>query len=186
MTTTSPNREPPSVGPLPPSTSYLGLPELPVPHVPRGLPSPFQAPSLIVPFEISNPKKVIGDSYTAQLSPTVSTVFVFDVDSAHQGKTCTLALHIPPPFDFPAFTPLHINAPGGIIVSRVDGQVPTVGQTGTLGSVASVEYGSQNNVVSGPCEAGQKVGYQVDSVGGLTMDFFQMVNPPMGFFLLVT
>jgi len=143
MAATSPGRETPSAGPSPPSTSYLGLPDLPIPRVPRGLPSPFEAPNLIVPFEKADPKKVIGDSYTAQLSPSVSTVFVFDVSSTYQGKTCTLALRIPPAFDLPAFTPLHINAPGGISVSRVDGQTPAVGQTGPVGSVASVGYDGQ-------------------------------------------
>ncbi|KAH9883102.1 hypothetical protein J1614_000472 [Plenodomus biglobosus] len=143
-----------------------------------GAPTGPSTPNLIVPFDKANPKKVIGDGYTAQLSPTVSTVFVFDVDSVHQGKTCTLALHIPAAFDFPAFTPLHINAPGGVTVSRV-------GISRPIGSVASIDFGQNYNVASSPCEGGQEVGYQVDSVGGLTMDFFQMVNPPLGFFLLV-
>lgn len=173
------------MGPLPPSTSYLTLPDLPLPHVPRGIPSPFQAPILIVPFEKANPKKVLAEEYTAQLSPIVSTIFVFNIDPAYQGKTCTLALHVPLAFDFSAFSPLHINAPGGVTVSRVDNAVPMLSASGPVGSVASVDFGHDYNIASGPCEGGQRVGYQVDSVGGLTMDFFQLVNPPLGFFLLV-
>lgn len=139
-----------------------------------------------MPFEKANPNKVIGDGYTAQLSPTVSTAFAFDIDSAYQGKTCTLTLRIPPAFDFPDFTPLHINAPGGVSVVRVDAETLTGSQTKPVGSIASVGYNGQYNVASGPCEAGQRVGYQVESTGGLTMDFFQMVIPPLGFFLLIT
>lgn len=154
-----------------------------MPNVPRGLPEPFETPHLIIPIDKANPSNVTGNGYVAQLSPTVSTVFVFDVKPTQQGKTCTLTFDVPPAFDYPALAPLHIQAPGGIEVSRLRNTVsPNASVVGTIGSVA---LGSQYDVASFPCESGQTVRYQVDSIGGLTMDWFQMTNPPAGLFMLV-
>ncbi|RYN54916.1 hypothetical protein AA0118_g9007 [Alternaria tenuissima] len=37
----------------------------------------------------ADPTKVIGNGYTVQLSPTASTVFVYDVRPEFTGKACT-------------------------------------------------------------------------------------------------
>lgn len=176
----------------PPSSSRLSFTNLPIPDGPRSLPEPFQAPHLIIPVDKADPAKVIGNGYIAQLSPTVSTVFVYDVPPAHQGKTCTLVFHMPPPFESPDSAPVKIRVPGGISVSELNNQVPAevsakmVGSSSPVGSVPLVQFGQEYNIASAPCKVGQRVGYQVDSLYGLSMDWFQMANPPLGLFMLVS
>ena len=180
--------------PPPPSTTSQGLflTDLPIPNVPHSLPEPFEAPHLIVPIDRANPTKVIGNGYTAQLSPIISTVFVYDVSPAHQGNTCTLVFLMPPAFEYSEFAPVKTRAPGGISVSRLNNQVSAevsasnVGDSSPVGGVALIQPGYQYNIASAPCEAGQSVGYQVDSLYGLDMDWFQMTNPPLGLFMLVS
>lgn len=187
------NRPTPSFPPPPPTSSHgLSLTDLSLPNVPVSLPEPFEAPHLIVPIDKANPTKIIGNGYIAQLSPTISTVFVYDVSPAHQGRTCTLAFLVPPAFDNPDIAPVRIRVPGGINVSRLSNQISAgmsandVGDSSLVGGVALVQPGYQYNLDSVPCEAGQRVGYQVDSLYGLDMDWFQMTNPPLGLFMLVS
>lgn len=61
----------------------------------------------------------------------------------------------------------------------------SIGNTSLIGTVPLVEMASQYNVARFPCEAGQKVGYRVDSVGGFEADWFQLTYPALGLFLLV-
>lgn len=175
------------------STFDLLIEDLPISNaIPTGLQDPFEAPHLIVPIDKADPKKVIGNSYSAQLSTAMSTVFVFDVPPEHQGKSCDLALFMPPPFPFTDLAPAKIRSPGGISVSRLGNQMiladmsaSSVDAYPAVGSVPLIQEGNQYNVANLPCEAGQKVAYQVDSIGGLAMDFFQMTSPPLGLFMLV-
>jgi glucan endo-1,3-beta-D-glucosidase len=118
-------------------------------------------------------------------------VFVYDVRAEFAGKACTLALYMPPPFTMPEMAPVHIRSPGGVSVLRLASQVSnsvamrSIGTTSHIGTVPLVEMASQYNVASFPCETGQRVGYQVDSVGGFEADWFQMTYPALGLFLLV-
>ncbi|KAJ4312106.1 hypothetical protein N0V94_007627 [Neodidymelliopsis sp. IMI 364377] len=150
------------------------------------------APNLIVPVDKANPSKVIGNGYTAQLSPTLSTVFVFDVRPEYQGKTCNIAFHMPPAFPWPDMSPVKVRSPGGITVSSVGQQAASaeisandVGSSKLVGWVPSIEPANQYDIASVPCAAGQRVAYQVESIGGLAMDFFQMTSPPLGLFMSV-
>lgn len=151
----------------------------------RGLEGPFEAPNVIRSFEKGDPTKIVGDGYTASLSPTLSTVFVFDVHPEHQGKTCNLAFHMPPPFKMPELAPVQIQSPGGISVSRL-ADPNNVGDSSPVGEIFSIELGNQYNIANAPCEAGQKIAYQVDSTGGLSMHFFQMTSSALGLFLSVS
>lgn len=174
------------------SSSSIHLIDLPLPtRVPAGLRGPFEAPHLIVPIDKANPSNVVGNGFTAQLSPTISTVFVFDIRPEHSGKLCNLVFFMPPPFPIPDTAPVHLRSPGGIAVARLDNTatIPrisanSVGSSTPVGTIPSIQPANQYTISSAPCEAGQKVAYQVDSVGGLTMDFFQMTSPPLGLFII--
>ncbi|KAI4638259.1 hypothetical protein J4E93_010258 [Alternaria ventricosa] len=156
------------------------------------LQEPFEYPHQLIPIDKADPTKVIGNGYTAQLSPTISTVFVYDIRPEFAGKTCTLALHMPPPFPISETAPVQIRTPGGISVSRLANQVSdtvsmqSVGNSSLLGVVQSIEPAHQYNVASFPCESGQRVSYQVDSINGLDMNWFQMTYPALGLFMLVS
>lgn len=176
------------------SQSRLAIESLPKPSDPPiGLQGPFEAPNLIVPVDKADPSKVIGNGYVAQLSPTMSTVFVFDVRPENQGKTCNLAFHMPPAFPWPDMSPVKSRSPGGIIVSSVGQQAASadisasnVDSSSVIGSIPSLQPANQYNIASVPCAAGQRVAYQIESTGGLVMDFFQMTVPPLGLFMSVS
>lgn len=175
-------------------SSRLADESLPKPnHLPVGLDGPFLAPNLIVPVDKADPSKIIDNSYIAQLSATLSTVFVFDVLPEHQGQTCNLAFHMPPAFSWPDLSPVKMQMPGGILVSSVEQQsaaentsTSNVVSSGLVGWIPLVQPGNQYNLVSTPCAAGQRVAYQIESTGGLAMDFFQMTRPPLGLFMSVS
>jgi glucan endo-1,3-beta-D-glucosidase len=133
----------------------------------------------------------VGNGYTGQLSQTISTVFVFDVGPEHNGMTCNLVFFVPPASPFPDLSPAKIRTPGGITVSRLsnsaagsDVSASEFGASTPVGDAPSIQFASQYTVGSAPCDAGQRVAYQVDSSGGLTMDFFQMISPPLGLFMI--
>ncbi|KAF1926872.1 glycoside hydrolase family 17 protein [Didymella exigua CBS 183.55] len=141
----------------------------------------------------SDPFNIRSNGYVARLSPTLSTVFVFDVRSENRGKTCNLAFYMPPAFPWQDISPVKIRSPGGIIVSSVGQQstsadisASNIVSTGVVGWVPSVQPANQYNLASFPCAAEQKVAYQIESAGGLTMDFFQMTVPPLGLFMSVS
>ncbi|KAF1917862.1 glycoside hydrolase superfamily [Ampelomyces quisqualis] len=146
---------------------------------------------LSCPASSANPAKVVDNGFTAQLSPTVSTVFMFDIRPEHESKLCNLVFFMPSPFPIPDIAPVHLRSPGGIAVARLDNTatIPqisanSVGSSTPVGIVSSIQPANQYTLSSVPCEAGQRVAYQVDSVGGLTMDFFQMTSPPLGLFII--
>lgn len=176
------------------SESRLALESLPTPsNPPSDLQRPFEAPNLIIPVDKADPSKVTGNGYVAQLSSTISTVFVFDIRPENQGKMCNLAFHMPPPSPWPDMSPLKLRSPGGITVSRVGQQAASNGVSANdlsgsniVGSVPSIQPGNQYNIASVPCAAGQTIAYQVESTGGLVMDFFQMTMPPLGLFMSVS
>jgi glucan endo-1,3-beta-D-glucosidase len=183
-----------SSAPASPSPTGIGLEDiegLPQPTF-TPLQEPFEYPHQLIPIDKADPTKVIGNGYTVQLSPTISTVFFYDVRPDFAGKTCTLALHMPPAFPIPETAPIQIRTPGGISVSRIANQVPdivsaqNVGNSSFVGVVPLVQPARQYNVASFPCEAGQRVRYQVDSVNGLDANWFQMTYPALGLFMLVS
>jgi glucan endo-1,3-beta-D-glucosidase len=170
----------------PPAGPFPGLPIL---NQQRGLRPPFVAPYLIVPIDSSNPNAVIGNQYTAQISVTRSTLFVFNNDY-DAGRTCNLVFALPPTFDPHYPSPYTFNIPGGIQLSRLDrpadgtASASAVGGSTPVGSVPQLMPGNKYVIQSGPCEHGL-AGYRIDSTGGLDLNFFQMSSPALGLFMEV-
>jgi glucan endo-1,3-beta-D-glucosidase len=167
-----------------PGPTFPGYPQL---DQPRGLTPPFVAPNLIVPIDSSDPNKVIGNTYTAQVSPTRSTLFVFDVPPS--AKTCNLVFALPPTFDPTYIAPMQINSPGGISITRLD-KLATFGMSANsaaggkvVGAVPLLQPGNKYTIASAPCEGGQQVSYKADSLNGLDFSFFQMTSPALGLFM---
>jgi glucan endo-1,3-beta-D-glucosidase len=121
----------------------------------------------------------------------MSTVFAFDVGPEHKGKICNLVFYMPPTSPFDDLAPVKLRTFGGISLSRLNSGVATpevnasnAGSMTLLGTVPLVQPANQYAISSTPCEAGQRVWYQVDSIGGLSMDFFQTTLPPSGLFMI--
>jgi glucan endo-1,3-beta-D-glucosidase len=133
----------------------------------------------------------VGNGYAAQLSPTLSTVFVFDVRPNLQGRICNLVFFVRPISLLEYLSPAKIRSPGGISVSRLSSRVDSprisadsVGSLTPVGTVPLIQPASSYTVSSMPSQGGQRVAYEVDSVGGLTMEFFQMTSLPSGLFMI--
>lgn len=89
--------------------------------------------------------------------------------------------------------PFKLQATGGIAVTRLSNDRSTsrisadgVDKSIPVVTVPSIEPANQYTIASTPCEAGQKVAYQVNAVAGLTIEFFQMTAPPLGLFVVPT
>lgn len=106
---------------------------------------------------------------------------------------------MPPARPFLDLGPIQVRFPGGIRVSLLSNTTTTanvnlglnlgpinvlVNAGASLGAALSINFGNQYNVGSMPCPAGQRVALQIDSLAGLTVDFFQMTSPPLGLFIV--
>lgn len=161
------------------------------------LPSPteingdYQVPRLIVPIDLVVPDRVIGNSYSADISPSKSTLFNFYIPLTYTGKACALSFYIPPD-DPDVWTPYEIYALGGASVHQLYLRVnenttaQNVGGEAIAGIVPEIRAGMRHVIWDGPCPLGQELGYRVDSVGGLDMRFFQLEKPPLGLFIVAS
>jgi len=161
---------------------------IPLPNVPLDLSGLFQAPQLMVPLDRSNPTTALGTHIIAQLSSTFSTLYTFDIPPEYADKTCNLIFHVPPASQ-EWWQPFRMTTPGGMLVSRLEAPATAltngvnVGASKPVGAVNLLAPGEAHLVSSAPCEAGARVGYRVDALGALELEYFQMSVPPSGLFV---
>ena len=137
-------------------------------------------------MDSSQPDTPLGNGYNAEVSSTLSTIFNFDIPSSYAGETCTLV------FAFPSQSQLttssyNATGSGSIDFAQLSGpatqtttasNVPTV--MSDLGAQA-VSPGNSYTITSGPCAAGQTVTYEMSSIGGYSLEYFQDYNEcPIG------
>jgi glucan endo-1,3-beta-D-glucosidase len=174
--------------PVTPSPVIMPDPFSSIAPEPLTLTGPFEFPHLVVPIDNANPDTVIGSQYVARLSPTYSSLYNFDVRPSYAGKTCSLVFHLPL-LSGDWWQLIQYKSAGGIIVSQLNNiatditSASKVGNTRPIGSVSSLSPGGGYTINSAPCEAGKTVGYRIDAVGGLDLQYFQMVTPPTGLFM---
>ncbi|KAF2463667.1 glycoside hydrolase [Lindgomyces ingoldianus] len=138
-----------------------------------------------------NPDKVVGNNYVARISPRESTLFNFDIPPEHSGKTCNV-IFILPKDTKEWWSGYRMWAPGGISVFQLQNPAQDttsankVGNVKLIGTINQLNLGSGKVIRSAPCEAGKKVGYQVDSVGGLDLQYFQTKEPAIGLWVTVS
>ena len=143
----------------------------------------YEYPHLIVPVDSQNPKKAYGTSYNGTITPTISSIFNFDIPPADAGKTCSLVFLFPSQKDLQtsAYT---FNGKGGIKVTEL--KAPATEQTtyetvpaasGDSKTIASVAPGNEYLVFSNECGSGQRISFEFESTHGLDLSFFQDYNP---------
>lgn len=146
-----------------------------------------EPPHLLVPISSTAPNTAYGSQYSATVNATTATLINFDVPSADQGQTCTVT------FFWAANGWATLESPGGIAVSKL-AEPASQGTTfanappaSAVGSIGSVQAGNTYIIASGPCAAGQTIGYRLDSIQGLALTYFQDQDPSnaMGLFLTV-
>merc|ERR1711939_199086 len=62
---------------------------------PANLDGEYQYPHLIVPVSSENKDKAYGTSYNGTISPSVSSIFNFDLPYSYEGQTCSLVFLFP-------------------------------------------------------------------------------------------
>ena len=159
---------------------------------PASLSGNFEYPHLIVPVNKDTPDTAEGTSYNGTITPSISSIFNFDIPSSDSGKTCTLV------FLFPTQSELTTSAfsqsgSGGFGVALLSSPatesttyntVPSVKTD--LGGPDSVTPGNEYVIYSGACSAGSTLGFEVSSTGGLSLSYFQDYNPfPIGLYVTV-
>lgn len=159
---------------------------------PASLSGTYEYPHLIVPVSKDKPDTAQGTSYNGTISPSTSSIFNFDIPASDSGKTCSLVFLLPTQ-DKLTTSAFSLSGSGGFDVAQL--KSPATAQTTyksvpatekDLGGPSSVTPGNEYVVASGPCAAGQKVGYEVSATGSLDLNYFQDYNPsPIGFYVTV-
>jgi len=132
-----------------------------------------------------------GNNYIATLSNTQNSLFNFDIPPQLQGKQCQCQFHLPEQSQTNGWAQPQVRQLGGVQVGQL-AQPATDASTAEnavvqreVGRVERLVPGVPNNVgAPSPCQAGRKVGYQVEAVNGLDMEWFQMVRPAAGLFVV--
>lgn len=190
---------PPPVQPLPPNPvpapapapapAQPPPPPPPSPNAPTcpssSLTSPFEFPHLIIPIDSAQPSTPLGNSYYGHFSPTISSLFNFDIPPTDAGRTCSLVFLLPPASSLPSPSSLTFSGSGGLSVEALAGpanQQTTFANappgTGVGGGVVSVQEGGGWVLSSGACAAGQTVAFRVSATGTLDVQYFQNYGAP--------
>ncbi|OAX80997.1 hypothetical protein ACJ72_04661 [Emergomyces africanus] len=137
----------------------------------------FEFPHLIIPIDSEAPAVARGTSYNGTITPTVSSIFNFDIPYASQGLTCDLW------FLFPERKYL-FSGDGMVKFSRL--AAPAMLTTSYANSPVVQEElqsttlipGQKYNVTSFECPAGQAIAFRMDSAGSTELNYFQDFNNP--------
>ena len=159
---------------------------------PVSLSGNYEYPHLIVPVNKDQPDAPGGSSYNGTISPSVSSIFNFDIPSSDTGKTCSLVFLLPIQSDLTT-SAFSLSGSGGFDVARLTG--PATEQTSyntapsilqDVGGPISVTPGNEYVIHSEDCSAGDRIGFKVSATGTLNLNYFQDLNPsPIGFYVTV-
>ncbi|RFU25285.1 hypothetical protein B7463_g11052, partial [Scytalidium lignicola] len=151
----------------------------------------FQFPHLIVPTSSEEPMHAFGNSYTAYISPSNTTLYNFDIPASYSGRICSLL------FLFPFGNQLDPSAGGytfsgmeeeeeehgGLDIALLNG-IANAGTTYATTPKVQVDYGTTEilpgnryTIATYPCQGGQTLTYSISSRGGVELDYFQDSAP---------
>ncbi|KAL6722003.1 hypothetical protein ACLMJK_001108 [Lecanora helva] len=159
---------------------------------PASLNGNYEFPHLIVPINKDQPDVAGGTSFNGTISPSISSIFNFDIPSSDAGKTCTLVFFLPTQNELTtsAFT---LSGSGGFNAASL--KTPATESTTynnaspvllELGGPSSVTPGNEYVVYSGECAAGSRIPIKISATGDLSLNYFQDFNPaPIGFYVTV-
>ena len=159
---------------------------------PASLSGNFEYPHLIIPIDKDHPDVAEGTSYNGTISPSVSSIFNFDIPASDFGKTCSLVFLLPKQGELTT-SAFSLSGSGGFDVARLSSpatesttynNAPAVARD--VGGPSSVTPGDEYVIASGACFSGERVAYKVSSTGGLDLSYFQDSNPsPIGLYITV-
>jgi hypothetical protein len=160
----------------------------------------YQFPHLIVPTSSQAPTTSFGNSYTAHISSSNTTIFNFDIPAGDPySKTCALL------FLFPFGSDLDPSA-GQYYFSGIEGEegenggldfallqtyakstttYATISQVATDYGKTEILPGNNYTIATFQCPQARTVGFSVGSVGNVELDYFQDSAPsPIGLYIV--
>ena len=156
---------------------------------PTNLPTNYQAPHLIVPVNKSSPSTEYGTSFDGEITPSISTLFNFDIPPSYSGQDCSLIFALPTQAQLQtsSFT---LSGPGIINFALLSAPVTKQTTYASAPAVANdygnltVVPGNAYTIASFACPAGKSVSFELSSLGGTSLTFFEDFNPcPIGLFI---
>lgn len=149
----------------------------------------FEFPHLIVPISSAAPNKAFGTSFNGEVTPTISSIFNFDIPQTDAGKTCSLVFLFPNKADLKtsSFT---FSGDGKIDFEQLVSPATTSTTFNNAPAVAknlgelTVSPGHSFVVSTFACPAGKKIAFEMKNAGTTHLEFFQDFNPaPIGLFI---
>ena len=158
---------------------------------PADLSGAYEFPHLIVPVDSSAPTTAKGTSYNGIISPTVSSIFNFDIPAADAGKTCSLVFLFPTRSDL-VTSSYELSGTGAMNVSQLTGPAtssssystaPTL--KSTLGTT-SIAPGNSYLLTTQACAAGETIAFELSATDTLSLNYFQSYGAPaIGLYITV-
>ncbi|KAJ5171709.1 hypothetical protein N7492_004302 [Penicillium capsulatum] len=142
----------------------------------------YEYPHLIVPVNSTSPDTAFGSGYFGTVSPSISSIFNFDIPSSDAGKTCSLVFLFPKKSDLETSS-YEFSGNGKIDISKLSkaatdkttrNNMPSVSQD--LGQI-TISPGNSYLVSTFSCPAGEAVAYEMKDAGDTNLHFFQDYNP---------
>ncbi|EEH47039.1 hypothetical protein PABG_11168 [Paracoccidioides brasiliensis Pb03] len=137
----------------------------------------FEFPHLIIPIDSTAPDKALGTSYNGTATPTISSIFNFDIPSSSKGMSCSLW------FLFPQRNFL-FKGDGAVKFSRLAKAATTNTSFANAPALKDqllerkLSPGGNSNVTNFECPAAEKIAFRMDSVGSTELSYFQDSSSP--------
>ena len=136
-----------------------------------------------MPVDNTRPDQALGTSYNGVIVATEDSLFLFDIPGGYRGKTCSLVFLLPEKKQLQTSS-YDLSGSGAIDFAQLAHPV-TQGTTWNskgpivkdLG-VITLAPGGSAVVATFACPAGAQLSYQLSSVGGTNLTYFQDFNPP--------
>lgn len=178
------------------ATAAATLTSTATPSCPTDISSgPYVAPNLIIPVSPESPDTAFGTQYNATITPENSTIFTFDIPYTYTGNCALIFLF---PFGDQAQFPFTFSGieeeegfDGGLEFALLNGEIDDATTFNSLPPVGidfgktEVLPGKNYTIAVGPCAGGETVGYEVSSVGGVVLQYFQSTGgSPIGLWVV--
>lgn len=148
---------------------------------PANLNGAYQFPHLIVPVDSTSPNTAEGTQYSATISPTEDSLFLFDIPASYAGQTCSLIFLLPNPQDLTTSS-YTISGSGAIDFAEMTNEVTqsttwnNMGPVETDFGVTTIASGGSYTITTFACPANSQITFRLSSAD-TSLTYFQDFNP---------
>lgn len=159
---------------------------------PKNLSGTYEFPHLIVPIDSTQPNTALADTFSPSITSTVSTIFNFDIPDEPQGQTCSLIFLFPSLSALPAS---HYNLTGGGYIEFTSLDFVAFKDETTYANAPRIlqsfgaykmEPGGAYRLATWTCQGFSKIAFEMRSVAGTSLEYFQDSGPEAPFGLFIT